>query len=228
MFVHPLYRQTLRELITGFESAWAFFGGVFRVVTPSNITAIVDRANATNLTMDDAFRDYAQMRGFTVDFTGMRRLYDIPPVEHNVSYVRSDFFADAHFRNITDCRRRAERWCAEVAGVRVHPTTDCLPAEAFAMDEQPKLYPAPEWSFEFPTWTHPRVGPDAHVRVAKAFYSVPGELVGRQLDARADTRTVKLYWSGELIKVHDVVGRECRSSDPADRPLRRRKMHCAN
>lgn len=228
LFVHPMYRQTLRELITGFEAAWSFFGGVFRVVTPSNIKAIVDTAYATNPKLNEAFRDYAQMRGITVDFTAMRRLDDIPPAEHNVSYVRSDFFANAHFQDITDCRRRAERWCAEVAGTRVHPTTGCCPAEAFAMDEQPRLSPAPEESFEFPTWTHPRVGPDAHVRVAKAFYSVPGDLVGRQLDARADARTVKLYWRGELVRVHGVVGRECRSTDPADRPVRRRQMQCAN
>jgi hypothetical protein len=33
--------------------------------------------------------------------------------------------------------------------------------------------------------------------VAKALYSVPGELIGRRLDAGMDARTVKLYWRGE-------------------------------
>jgi hypothetical protein len=32
LFVYPTYRQTLGEVIAGFEAAWAFFGGVFAVV----------------------------------------------------------------------------------------------------------------------------------------------------------------------------------------------------
>ena len=32
MFVYPTHRQSLDEVIAGFEAVWAFFGGVFRVV----------------------------------------------------------------------------------------------------------------------------------------------------------------------------------------------------
>jgi hypothetical protein len=35
MFVWPTYRQTLGDVIAGFEAAWAFFG-VFAVVIPDN------------------------------------------------------------------------------------------------------------------------------------------------------------------------------------------------
>jgi transposase len=30
MFVWPTYRQTLGDVIAGFEAAWTFFGGCFR------------------------------------------------------------------------------------------------------------------------------------------------------------------------------------------------------
>ena len=43
MFVWPTYRQTLTDVIAGFEAAWAFFGGVFAVVIPDNMKAIVDQ-----------------------------------------------------------------------------------------------------------------------------------------------------------------------------------------
>jgi hypothetical protein len=33
----------------------------------------------------------------------------------------------------------------------------------------------------------------------------PGELVGKRIAARADAHSVKLYWRGELIKVHPRV-----------------------
>ena len=48
MFVWPTYRQTLGDVIAGFEAAWVFFGGVFAVVIPDNMKAIVDKAHATD------------------------------------------------------------------------------------------------------------------------------------------------------------------------------------
>ena len=102
--------------------------------------------------------------------------------------------------------------------MRVHGTTRLRPAEVFATDEASKLKPAPDEVFDIPAWTHPKVAPVRHVQVAKALYSVPGELVGRRLDARVDAHTGKLYWRGELIKVHPVVGPGRRHTDAADLP----------
>jgi len=47
MFVWPTYRQTLQDVVAGFEAAWTFFGGVFSVVIPDNMKAIVTHADAT-------------------------------------------------------------------------------------------------------------------------------------------------------------------------------------
>ncbi len=135
-----------------------------------------------------------------------------------MSYVRANFYAGEQFRDIGDCRQRAEQWCTQVAGMRIHGTTRCRPAEVFAADEAPKLRPVPDEVFDIPTWAHPKVAPDRHVQIAKALYSVPGELVGKRLDARVDAHTVKLYWRGELIKVHPVMAPGRRHTDPADLP----------
>ena len=37
MFVHLTYSQTLAEVIAGCESAWSFFGGVFKVLMTENV-----------------------------------------------------------------------------------------------------------------------------------------------------------------------------------------------
>ncbi|WP_228566282.1 hypothetical protein [Nocardia sp. SYP-A9097] len=67
MFVFPTYRQTLNKVIAWFEAARAFFAGVFAVVIPDNMKSIVDKADATDPKLNDAFREYAQARGFAVD-----------------------------------------------------------------------------------------------------------------------------------------------------------------
>ncbi|MGH3969371.1 MAG: Mu transposase domain-containing protein, partial [Mycobacterium sp.] len=85
-------------------------------------------------------------------------------------------------------------------------------------EELPALGPVPEGVFDVPVWCHPKVAPDRHVQVAKALYSVPGELVGKRIEARVDAHSVKLYWRGELIKVHPVMASGRRHTDPADLP----------
>ncbi|WP_153408011.1 IS21 family transposase [Nocardia macrotermitis] len=218
MFVFPTYRETLNDVIAGFEAAWVFFDGVFAVAIPDNMKAIVDRANATDPRLNDSFREYAESRGFVVDPARVRSPQDKPRVERCVPYARSNFFAGEQFRDLDDCRERAARWCRETAGMRIHGTTRLHPAEVFASDEHPKLKPLPDTVFDIPAWVNPKVAPDRHVQIAKALYSIPGDLVGQRLTARIDTATVKLYFRGELIKVHARVPAGRRQTDPADLP----------
>ena len=44
MFVWLTYSQTLGAVIAGCEAAWEFFGGVFKVLIPDNLKAIVTDA----------------------------------------------------------------------------------------------------------------------------------------------------------------------------------------
>lgn len=210
-------------MIAGFEAAWEFFDGVFKVVIPDNMKAIVDQAHPTDPRLNESFREYAESRGFVVDPARVRSPQDKPRVERCVQYVRSNFFAGEQFAGLDDCRDRARRWCSETAGLRVHGTTRLRPAEVFVADEQPRLLPRPQAPFEVPSWTRPKVAPDRHVQVAKALYSVPGDLIGQQLTARADASTVKLYWRAELIKVHPRVGT---AGGRPTRPICPRSMRC--
>jgi transposase len=218
MFVYPTHRQTLEEVIAGFEAAWVFFGGVFKVVIPDNMKPIVDAADAVDPRLNDAFREYAQARGFAVDPARVRRPRDKPRVERCVQYARGSFFAGEEFTDIADCRERATAWCAQVAGMRVHGTTCRRPAEVFDAEERGLLAPVPATGFAIPAYSKPKVAPDRHVEVDRALYSVPGELVGQRLLARNNGITVKLYWRGQLIKVHPHQGPGRRHTDPEDLP----------
>ncbi len=44
-FVWLSFSQTLETVIDGFEAAWEFFAGVFRVVIPDNMSTVVTRAD---------------------------------------------------------------------------------------------------------------------------------------------------------------------------------------
>jgi transposase len=217
-FVWPTFAQTTEEVIRGFEAAWGYFGGVFPVVIPDNMKSIVIEAEHTAPRFNDAFMEYAQSRGFSIDAARVRTPTDKPRVERVVQYVQRNFFAGEEFFDLADVRVRAETWCNTTAGMRIHGTTQCRPIEAFRAEELPLLLLVPGAPFDTPKWSDPKVHRDFHCQVDKAIYSVQHHLVGRTLRARSDSSTVKLYLKGELVKVHPRKPPGGRSTDPADMP----------
>ena len=221
MFVWLTFTQRTEDVIEGLDAAWRTFNGVFPILIPDNLTPVVTKADALEPRFNDTFLEYSQSRGFLIDAARVRRPKDKPRVERQVPYVRRRFFAGEEFVDLPDAQRHVEQWCRDGAGLRVHGTTRTRPLEAFIANEQGLLLPAPPLPYDVPIFSSPKVHRDRHVEVARAIYSVPGELVGATLSARADATTVKLFLHGQLIQVHPRVGVGKRSTDPADLPPER-------
>jgi len=217
MFVWLSFSQTLGAFIAGCEAAWAFFGGVFKVLIPDNAAAIVADADAVNPRFTAGWLDYAQYCGFATDATRVRCPKDKPRVERSVQYVRGNFFAGEHFAGLADAQARAERWCRQVAGMRIHGTIQARPAEVFAGHEAAALLPRPA-PYDVPVFGRVKVHRDFHIEIGRALYSAPKEYLGCHLDARADSALVKLFHQGVLVKAHPRQQPGRRSTDPADLP----------
>jgi hypothetical protein len=102
-FVWLTFSQTTEEVINGFEAAWAFFGGVFPVVIPDNLTPVVTNADPVNPRFNDTFIEYTQCRGFVIDPARVRHPQDKPKVERTVQYVVCPE------RRVRRCRRSPAR-----------------------------------------------------------------------------------------------------------------------
>jgi hypothetical protein len=77
----------------------------------------------------------------------------------------------------------------------------------------------PARPYDVPVFATPKVAPDRHVEALRALYSVPGESIGQRVQARADSRLVKIYSRGQLIKTHPRKPPGGRSTDPKDYPV---------
>ena len=217
-FVWLTHRQTTEAVIAGCEAAWVFFGGVFATLIPDNLSAVVDGADPLEPRFNQAFVEYAQARGFKIDPARVRSPQDKPRVERQVQFVRGSFFAGETFIDLADAQRRAETWCRERAGLRIHGTTQQRPAEVFTAEEQPRLLPAPTALYDVPIYATAKVHRDHHIEVAKALYSVPGALIGARVEVRADRTLVRIFHRGQLVKVHPRQQPGRRSTDPDDLP----------
>jgi transposase len=218
MFVWLSFSQTLGTLIAGGDAAWAFFGGVFKVLVPDNASPIVADADAVNPRFTAGWLDYAQHCGFATDAARIRSPKDKPRVERTVQYVRGNFFAGEDFAGLSDAQARAEAWCRDTAGTRIHGTIQARPAEVFAAAEAGQLLPLPCTAYDVPVLTRVKVHRDFHVEVARSLYSAPQQYLGRHLDARADSALVKLFHHGVLVKTHPRQEPGRRVTDPADLP----------
>ena len=218
-FVWLTYRQTTEAVIAGFEAAWAFFGGVFTVVIPDNMAPIVVDGRR-HLSPASPTRSSSTPRPGVRDRRGQgARRRPTSPGWSGPSPMCAGISSPARPSSIwADAQRRVEQWCRTTAGMRVHGTTQLHPAEVFAAEEQPVLLPAPEAAYDLPSYPTPKVHRDRHIEVDKAIYSVPGELIGQRVEVRADSKLIKVFWRGQLIKVHPRVAPGRRQTDPGDLP----------
>ncbi len=213
----PCLHQKRADVIDALEAAWDFFDGVFPVLLPDNLKAIVQQADEVNPRFNEGFVEYAQARGITLDPARIRKPRDKARVERQVRYVRRDFFGGEHFGSLKEIREAAARWCRTDAGERDHGTLRRAPVAVFEEVERTVLRPVPSERYDTPQWSEHTVGRDHAVRVADALYSVPYTFRGK-LKARCGRTSVKLYDRGVLFKVHPRVPRGGTPLDPADAP----------
>ena len=218
-FVWPTFTQTTEALCEGLDAAWRFFGGVVKRVVLDNMSCAIVRADAKDPGINPSFAEYAQERHFFVDPARVRAPRDKARVENQVAFVRERWFAGESFSDdMIVLRSSAEHWCREVAGTRIHGTTRLVRREVFEAHERGVLLPAPEAPFDVPRWMDVKVHPDHHVQVARSLYSAPTAYVGKRLRARADRKTVRLYFRGQLVACHQRVAPGKRATDLSHYP----------
>ena len=218
MFVYLTFTQDIPAAIAAFEAAWAAFGGVVRRVVLDNFAAAVDKADNYDPVLNRVLAEYSQHRGFILDPARVRKPRDKPHTERSILFVRNRFYKGGTFRDIVDGQVQATKWCLDIAGQRIHGTTRLQPLAVFQQIEQAALLPWDGQPYDVPIWGKPKVANDYHIQFAKALYSVPYRYRGRHVDVRGDRQLVRVYWDGQVIKVHPRKGPGGRSTDENDYP----------
>ena len=206
MFVRPVLRMDQRAWTEAHVAAFGFFGGVPARIVPDNLKTGVDRPDLYDPKLNRAYAELAEHYGILIDPARAGKPRDKARVERPMPYIRDSFWRGRQFGSLSQMQAAAVHWCRDVAGCRRHRGLDgAAPAAVFAAVEAAALRPLPARAFELATWTTGRVGPDIHVKVGKALYSVPWRLIGQRLDARQTWTTVQLFHDGQLVATHPTA-----------------------
>lgn len=219
LFCYPVLRLTQGEFLAAHVAAFTFFGGAPRRLVPDNLGSGILKADLYDPRLNRGYAELAWHYGCLVDPARPAHPRDKARVERVVPYVRDSFFAGRSFPDLATMRSRAAIWSREVAGQRAaRPLGGARPAAVFAALEAGRLLPLPQRPFEPATWQTAKVGPDCHVSVAGALYSLPYRFIGRRLDVRLTDKLVCVFDDGELVKTHVRVGKGRRATDWSDYP----------
>lgn len=226
LFVRPVLVMDQRAWNDAHVAAFDFFGGVPARIVPDNLKTGVTKPDLYDPKINRAYAELGAHYGVLIDPARIFKPRDKARVERPMPYVRDSFWRGRDFGSEAAMQSDALRWCTEVAGRRAcRPLDGAAPAAVFAATEAHTLAPLPVRPFELASWSRPKVGPDIHVKVGPALYSVPWRFIGSQLDARATDTAVQLFSRGELVKTHVAAVGKGRVTDYGDYPPEKIAFH---
>lgn len=196
--------QTLPNWIGGHIRAFAFFGGLPRILKPDNLKAGVKSPCYYEPDLNPSYQEMAEYYGLAVLPTRVRKPKDKPNVENGVQNVERWVLAPLRkqtFFSLTEANQSMRPLLAALNERKMEHLSKSR-RELFEEVDQPALRPLPEQSYEFATWKTALVNIDYHVAFEKHFYSVPHRLLHAAVEVRATERLVEIFYQGSQVAVH--------------------------
>ena len=186
-------RQTTEDLIRCLENAFHEFGGVPETLVFDNAKSAVLLAEWCDPELNPKLAAFLTHYGTVLLPTKPRTPRHNGKAENGVGYVKGNALKGRVFASLAAQNEHPMHWEKTVADTRIHGTTRRQVKQVFEEVERPALRPLPGERFPFFEEATRIVHRDGHVEVAKAYYPVPAEYVGRTVWARWDARVVRIF-----------------------------------
>ncbi|HEU4345306.1 MAG TPA: IS21 family transposase [Candidatus Binatia bacterium] len=209
-YSEPTFTQTTDDFLRALENAFAHFGGVPQTLVIDNLKAAVLHPDWFDPVLTPKVQSFCQHYGTVILPTKPRMPRHKGKVESGVNYVQSNGLKGRKFGSLEEQQRHLAEWERTVADTRIHGTTKQQVLKVFEEVERPALRVLPQERFANFREAKRKVNRDGHVEVAKAYYSVPPEYLGREVWARWDARLVRIFncrWEQIAVHVRHEQGR---------------------
>ncbi len=190
--------------INGHVRAFAYFGGVTKILRPDNLKTGVKSPSYYEPDLNPTYQEMAEYYGVAVLPARVRKPRDKGNVENGVQNVErwviaplrhQTFFSEAE-------ANRAVKPLLEALNGRKMEHLGQSRRELFEELDRPALRPLPERPYQFATWKKARVNIDYHVAFEKHFYSVPHTLVHQEVEVKATERMIEIFHQGQQVALH--------------------------
>jgi transposase len=186
------FTQSTDDFLRALENAFHAFGGVPKTLVIDNLKAAVAHPDWFDPELTPKVQSFSRHYGTVILPTKPYMPRHKGKVESGVKYVQSNAIKGRTFPNNEAQNRFLAEWETGVADTRIHGTTKRQVAKLFE-EERPSLLPLTLERFASFHEAQRKVNRDGHVEVAKAYYSMPPEYLGRTVWVRWDTRLVRIF-----------------------------------
>jgi transposase len=184
--------------------AFAYFGGVVKVLVPDNTRTAVTKACRYEPTLHRTYQEMAAHYGAAVVPARPVKPRDKAKVETGVQIAERSIMAplrDRVFFSVADFNQTARQLMEEL-NARPFQKLPGSRNQWFEEREKAALGPLPAAPFELAVWTQAKANIDYHVLVDKHYYSVPHGLVHQSVEARLSENMVELFHNGNRVAAH--------------------------
>ena len=210
--------QELHHWLSGHVRAFAFFGGVPKILRPDNLKSGVKKPNYYEPDLNPSYQELAEHYHVAVLPARVRKPKDKAHVENSVQNVERWILAplrDRTFFSIGEASR-AIAPLLEDLNQREMQHLGKSRRQLFEELDRPALLPLPEHPYEFARWKNARVNIDYHVAFEGHYYSVPHALVGQEVRIRATERMLEIFHRGQQVAIHPLSAVQGRFSTCPD------------
>jgi len=225
-YAEALDSQDIPSWINAHIHAFEYFGGVARITIPDNLKSGVSRTCRYEPDLSPTYQDMAEHYGTAVIPARVAKPKDKAKVEAGVLLVTRWITAALRHHTFFSIREVNDkiRELLERLNTRKFKKLDSTRKELFETLDKPSLLPLPQTRYEYAEWKKARVHIDYHIEVDGHFYSVPYQLVGKQVEARLTAQTVAVIYKGNRVATHRRRYEKGRFTTlPEHRPEKHRK-----
>jgi transposase len=129
---HPF---TTLEAIFAHELAFVFFGGVPEVIVYDQDTLLLISENKGDLILTEAFRKYAEYRGFKLHFCRKSDPQSKGKVENVIRYAKYNFLRGRRYINDNVLNVQNLDWLERTANAKEHSSTKKIPYEEWLIEK---------------------------------------------------------------------------------------------
>jgi len=199
-----VWRQTTECFIRAIENALRSFGGAPRTLVIDNLKAAVKNADWFDPELNPKVVEFAPHYGAVFLPTKPYTPRHKGKIESGVKYVQNNALKGRTFSSLAEQNRFLADWESSVTDTRIHGTTKKQVKAMFEVESN-ALLPLPAEPFPLYHEGKRRVHRDGHIEVARSYYSVPPEYLGRDVWVRWDSRLVRVFNDRfEQIALHSL------------------------
>jgi len=206
-YAEVTWTQDLGDWTGSHVRTFEAFGGVPEIVVPDNLKSGVKSPHRYDPEVNRTYHELGEHYGVAVIPARVYKPRDKAKAENGVLVVERWILARLRHRRFFSLEEANEAIWELVDRLNAKPFQKLSGSRQswFEEVERPALKPLPSRRWELARWTSAKVGPDYHVDVDGAYYSVPYRLVGERVDVRATASTVEVFLRGKRVASHGRV-----------------------